>query len=54
MRPRGVLLHEGRRNGEVLAGEMRFGGIAFVAPAGDAMPTLRFELRKNRPTAPGM
>ena len=47
MRPRGMLLSEGRRDGDVLAGEVRFGGIRFTPPQGHSMP--RFELRRKRP-----
>jgi hypothetical protein len=48
MRPRGMLLHEGRRDGDTLTGELRFGGVNFTPPAGQEMPTLRFSLRRKR------
>jgi hypothetical protein len=32
MRPRGVLLFEGARDGNTLAGKVRFGGIDFRPP----------------------
>lgn len=48
MRPRGLLLYEGKLTGDVLAGEMRFGGIRFVPPPGmpDEPRSIRFELRR--------
>jgi len=45
MRPRGMLLYEGRREGGVLAGEMRFGGINFQLPDGHPLPRHLFTLR---------
>ncbi len=48
MRPRGMLLHVGRRDGDTLTGEMRFGGVNLTPPAGEEMPTLRFSLRRKR------
>jgi hypothetical protein len=49
MRPRGMLIHEGRFEGEVLKGVMRFGGVNMVRPPGmPGPPTVRFELRKVR------
>lgn len=47
MRPRGVLLHEGHRDGDVLRGEVRFGGVHFVPPDGMAMPKHQFALRRS-------
>lgn len=48
MRPRGVLLHEGKRDGDLLAGEMRFGGVNFTPPPGlGAPPKHRFQFRKK-------
>jgi hypothetical protein len=48
MRPRGVILHEGVRKGDVLAGTERFGGIRFNSPDGRMPPTIHFELRKKK------
>ena len=48
MRPRGMLIHEGRFDGEVLKGTLRFGGIRFTPPAGSGgMPRFRFELKRT-------
>jgi len=48
MRPRGMLLHEGKFDGDVLKGLMRFGGVRLVRPPGmPGPPTVRFELRKT-------
>ena len=47
MRPRGMLIWDGRFDKGMLTGEMRFGGIRFVEPPG--MPghsPIRFELKK--------
>jgi hypothetical protein len=49
MRPRGVILHEGVRKGDTLAGTERFGGIRFNSPDGRMPPTIHFELRKKSP-----
>lgn len=49
MRPRGMLLHEGRCDGDVLSGEVRFGGINFTSPDGHQPPKLLFTLRKKAP-----
>jgi hypothetical protein len=47
MRPRGMLLFEGKLEKGVLTGAMRFGGIHVIRPPGwPEPPTLRFELRK--------
>ncbi|MBV8518101.1 MAG: hypothetical protein JO197_11935 [Acidobacteria bacterium] len=48
MRPRGVLLHEAKRDGDTLTGTVRFGGINFVRPDGERPPTIHFVLRKKR------
>jgi hypothetical protein len=48
MRPRGMLVHEGRFEGDVLKGEMRFGGVRIVRPAGEpGPPRVWFELRRT-------
>jgi hypothetical protein len=49
MRPRGVLLNEGQRTDDGLAGVMRFGGVNFIPPPGLTLPTHRFALRKKAP-----
>lgn len=46
MRPRGVIVHEGKRSGDVLAGESHFRGINFVWPEGMTPPKHEFTLRK--------
>ncbi|HEX6575249.1 MAG TPA: alpha/beta hydrolase-fold protein [Gemmatimonadaceae bacterium] len=47
MRPRGMLIHEGRLDAEVLKGTMRFGGVRLIRPPGEpGPPTVRFELRR--------
>ena len=43
MRPRGMLLFEGTRRGDTLAGDMRFAGINVRGPNGEAVPTIHFE-----------
>lgn len=49
MRPRGMLVHEGRFEGDVLKGTMRFGGVHLVRPPGmPGPPTVRFELRRAK------
>ena len=48
MRPRGMLLFEGRRTGDALKGTMRFGGVRIVPPAGEpGPPPIYFELKKS-------
>lgn len=47
MRPRGMLLHDGKREGDTLTGVMRFGGVNFIPPKGLVMPVHRFALRKK-------
>jgi pimeloyl-ACP methyl ester carboxylesterase len=47
MRPRGMLVWDGRLDKGTLTGEMRFGGIRFVPPPGmPDHPRIRFELKK--------
>jgi pimeloyl-ACP methyl ester carboxylesterase len=47
MRPRGMLIHEGRFQGDTLRGTMRFGGVRLVRPPGmPGPPTVRFELEQ--------
>lgn len=45
MRPRGMLLFEGKLEGKTLKGKMRFGGVRFVLPPG--YQDLQFELTKQ-------
>lgn len=53
MRPRGMLLHDGKLNGDVLKGLMRFGGIRDIRPPGmPDPPTVHFELK--RASAPAL
>lgn len=48
MRPRGMLLHEGRFEGDVLKGIMRFGGVRIVRPPGmPGPPKVWFELKRT-------
>lgn len=48
MRPRGMLVHEGRFDGASLKGTMRFGGIRFVRPAGmPGPPVVYFDLKRK-------
>jgi hypothetical protein len=51
MRPRGMLVWDGRLEGDKLTGEMRFGGIRFVPPPGlpDQPSIIHFDLRKVNP-----
>ena len=47
MRPRGMLIHEGRFQGDMLKGTMRFGGVHLVRPRGmPGPPTVSFELQR--------
>lgn len=46
MRPRGVLVHEGVRSGDVLQGEMPFRGVIFPLPGEESMPPIYFRLEK--------
>lgn len=48
MRPRGVLLYEGKLTGDVLSGQMRFGGVDFRMPDGSPPPVLSFSFRRIR------
>ncbi|PYQ28150.1 MAG: hypothetical protein DMF56_17070 [Acidobacteria bacterium] len=43
MRPRGMLIHDAKRDGDVLRGEVRFGGINFTPPGNHKH---EFELRR--------
>jgi pimeloyl-ACP methyl ester carboxylesterase len=52
MRPRGMLLHEGRFDGEVLKGKMRFGGVRIVRPPGEPQPPIVYFELKRSPASP--
>jgi len=48
MRPRGMLLFEGRRTGDTLQGTMRFGGVRIIPPAGEpGPPPIYFEMKES-------
>lgn len=49
MRPRGVMLFEGKLNGDKLAGASRWGGIDFRLPDGSRPRELQFSFRRVRP-----
>lgn len=46
MRPRGMLLFEGKLTGDTLSGENRFGGIDFRRPDGSRPPPLHFSFQR--------
>ena len=48
MRPRAMLLHEGTRTGETLAGTLRFGGVNFRMDDGTKPPTISFAFKRVR------
>lgn len=48
MRPRGMLLFEGKLKDGVMKGEMRFGGVRLTMPPGMEHPQIQFELRKQK------
>ena len=48
MRPRGMLLYEGKLEGETFAGKMRMGGVNFKRPDGSSPPTLFFSFKRVR------
>lgn len=48
MRPRGVMLFEGKLEGDTLSGTNRFGGIAFRRPDGSEPPPLQFSFKRVR------
>jgi hypothetical protein len=48
MRPRGVILFEGKLEGDILAGKSRFGGIDFRLPDGSPPPPVRFSFKRVR------
>jgi hypothetical protein len=48
MRPRGVILFEGKLDGDMLSGTSRFGGIDFVRPDGSRPSPIHFAFRRAR------
>ncbi|MGE0130527.1 MAG: alpha/beta hydrolase [Blastocatellales bacterium] len=46
MRPRGVLLYEGKLEGDTLSGKMRLGGVDFRRPDGSPPPTINFSFKR--------
>jgi hypothetical protein len=48
MRPRGVLLYEGKLEGDTFSGQMRFGGVNFKRPAGIPLDPIRFFYKRVR------
>jgi len=46
MRPRGVVLFEGKLEGDPLSGESRFGGIDFRLPDGSPPPSHLFSFKR--------
>jgi hypothetical protein len=46
MRPRGVLLFEGKLEGDTLGGKSRFGGIDFRLPDGSPPPSHSFSFKR--------
>ena len=48
MRPRGVILSEGKREGDTLTGEDRFGGVDVRRPDGSRPPSVHFSFRHVR------
>jgi hypothetical protein len=46
MRPRGVLLYEGKLEGDTLSGKMRFGGVDFRRPDGSPPPPIHFSFKR--------
>lgn len=47
MRPRGVLLFEGKLEGDTLSGKMRFGGVDFRMPNGEPPPSPSFSFKRK-------
>ncbi|HEY7544052.1 MAG TPA: hypothetical protein VID27_04175, partial [Blastocatellia bacterium] len=48
MRPRGVILFEGKLEGDTLTGRSRFGGINFRRPDGSPPPSPSFSFKRTR------
>jgi hypothetical protein len=51
MRPRGVLLFEGKLRGDTLSGDMRFAGVNARGPNGEPMPPIHFAFRRAASTS---
>ena len=52
MRPRGVLLYEGKLKGDTFSGQMRLGGVNFKRPDGMPLAPVRFSYRRIRTSEP--
>ena len=52
MRPRGVLLYEGKLEGDTFTGQMRFGGVNFKRPEGMPPDPIRFSYKRVRSASP--
>lgn len=52
MRPRGVLLYEGKLEGDTFSGQMRIGGVNFKRPAGMPLDPVRFSYKRVRSASP--
>jgi predicted methyltransferase len=52
MRPRGVLLYEGKLDGDTFSGQMRMGGVNFKRPAGMPLDPVRFSYKRVRSASP--
>jgi hypothetical protein len=50
MRPRGVLLFEGKLRGDTLSGDMRLAGVNARGPNGERMPPIHFSYRRASST----
>lgn len=50
MRPRGVLLFEGKLRSDTLSGDMRFAGVNARGPNGERMPPIHFSYRRASST----
>lgn len=48
IRPRGVILYEGKLEGDTLSGKSRFGGINFKRPDGSPPQSLSFSFKRVR------
>lgn len=51
MRPRGVLLFEGKLRGDTLSGDMRFAGVNARGPNGEPLPPIHFSFRRAGTTS---
>jgi predicted methyltransferase len=52
MRPRGVLLYEGKLEGDTFSGQMRMGGVNFKRPDGMPPDPVRFSYKRIRSASP--